>query len=114
MQATWNIVRVLLMATIIVTVSQVSARFPRAGALIMSLPIVSILAILLSWQQHHELKSLSLLARDTLILVPLGLPLFIPLAFAPRLGLGFWTAILLGLVLSSAAIGTYLTLATND
>ena len=114
MQGTWNIVRVLLMAAIIVTVSQVSARFPRAGALILSLPIVSILAILLSWQQHHQLHPLSTLARETLILVPLGLPLFVPLAFANRLGLGFWTAMGLGLLLAGITIGSYLALSTTD
>ncbi len=114
MEAAWNVVRVLLMATIIVMVSQVSSRYPRAGALLLSLPIVSILAILLSWQQHHELKPLSALARDTLILVPLGLPFFVPLAFAFRLGLGFWTAIVIGVALASATIGLYLATAGSD
>ena len=39
------------------------------------------------------------LARETLVLVPLGLPFFIPLAFASRLGLGFWPALGAGIVL---------------
>jgi hypothetical protein len=92
----------------------VSAKFPRAGALLLSLPLVSILAILLSWQQHHQLKPLSVLARDTLILVPLGLPFFVPLAIAPRVGLGFWTAIVIGLALASASIGAYLKFVAAD
>ena len=89
-------------------VGQLSERFPKAGALLLSLPIVSILAFLVGWQQHHRLDQLSTLARDTLILVPLGLPFFVPLAFASRLGIGFWTAILSGIALASATILTYL------
>jgi MFS family permease len=104
----WTVGRVLLMSIIIVVVGQISDRFPRAGALILSLPIVSILAILVTWQQHRNLQPLSTLARETLILVPLGLPFFIPLAFASRLGIGFWAAMVLGTLMASAAIVPYL------
>jgi hypothetical protein len=76
----WSAVRVLLVATIVVAVGDISRRYPRAGALLLSLPIVSIVAFLVSWFQHHDLKSVSQLARETLILVPLGLPFFVPLA----------------------------------
>lgn len=51
--------------------------------------------------QHHDLKAISTLARDTLVLVPLGLPFFVPIALAPRLGLGFWPALLGGILLAS-------------
>jgi hypothetical protein len=40
----------------------------------------------------------------------LGLPFFIPLAFADRLGLNFWSAFGAGLVLASLTIGTWLVL----
>ena len=83
MPAIWMVIRVLLSAAIIVAVGEISARFPRAGALLLSLPIVSILAILLGWHQHHELKPLSSLAKDTLILVPLGASLFCPSRVCP-------------------------------
>ncbi len=48
------------------------------------------------------------MAKETMILVPLGLPFFLPLAFADRLGLGFWSAMLTGLVLASLTIGAWL------
>jgi hypothetical protein len=108
MALTWNIVRVLLVATIVVVVAELSKRNPRAGALLLSLPIVSILAILVGWFQHHDLPAISRLARETLVLVPLGLPFFIPLAFAQRLGLGFWSALVAGLVLASVTIVSWL------
>ena len=64
----WNIVRVLIAATTIVIVAELSKRFPRYGALLLSLPIVSILAFMLSWFQHHDLSAISKLARETLLI----------------------------------------------
>lgn len=110
MALAWNIVRVLLVAVIVVVVADVSKRYPRAGALLLSLPMVSILAFLASWFQHRDLPAISKLAWETLILVPLGLPFFLPLAFAQRLGLDFWSALLAGVVLASLTIGIYLVL----
>jgi hypothetical protein len=46
-----------------------------------------------------------------LILVPLGLPFFLPLAFADRLDLGFWSAMAVGFVLATTTIGFYFWLA---
>ena len=43
-----------------------------------------------------------------MILVPLGLPFFIPLAFAQRLGLGYWSAFVTGLIVGSIGIGLWL------
>jgi hypothetical protein len=104
----WTTARVLLVAVIVVTVGDISRRYPRVGALLLSLPIVSILAMLVGWFQHHDLKSISQVARETLILVPLGLPFFVPLAFAQRLGLGFGLAFIAGIALASMTIGAWL------
>lgn len=102
------LIRAVIAAVIVVLVSEVSNRSPRLGALLLTLPIVSILAFGMSWQKDHDLAGISRLARETLILVPLGLPFFVPLAFAERFGLGFWTASGIGLVLASASIGAWL------
>jgi hypothetical protein len=104
----WNVLRVILVAVIVVSVAELSKRQPRLGGLLLSLPLMSILAFLVSYLQHHDLPSVSRLAKDTLILVPLGLPFFLPLAFAQRLGIGFGTAMVLGVVLASLTIGVWL------
>ena len=104
----WNIVRVVVVAVTVVAVAEFSKRYPRYGALLLSLPIVSILAFLLSWFQHRDLPAVSKLARETLMLVPLGLPFFIPFAFADRLGLDFWWAMVAGIVLASLTIGGWM------
>ena len=104
----WNIVRVIIVAVIVVIVAALSKRYPRYGALLLSLPIVSILAFLLSWIQHRDLPAVSKLARETLVLVPLSLPFFIPLALATRWGLDFWSCFVGGIVLASLTVGAWM------
>ncbi len=103
----WTLVKASIAASIIVAVSEVSQRSPRLGAVLLTLPLVSILAFVMSWQKHHDLAAISRLSRETLILVPLGLQFFVPLAFAERLGLGFWSAAGLGVILAVATIGIW-------
>lgn len=102
------ILRVVIPAVVIALVAEISCRSPRAGGLLLTLPIVSILAFTAAWIKDHDLPAISKLARETLILVPLGLPFFLPLAFADRLMLGFWQALIAGLLLASATIGIWL------
>jgi hypothetical protein len=108
MSAFANIARFVIAAIIIVIVSDLSKRFPRYGALILSLPIVSILAFAMSWQQHRDFSAISQLAKETILLVVLGLPFFLPFAFGPKLGLGFWTAMASGILLASVSVGSWL------
>lgn len=107
------LIRVVVPVMVIVGVSEVSRRMPRLGALLMTLPLVSILSFGASWYRDHDLKSLSAMARETLVLVPLVLRYFVPLAFAERLGPTFWAAMLWGLVLASLAIGAWFTMSSS-
>ncbi len=107
----WGFVRWIIASIILAVVTQVAQSNPRLGAFVLSLPILSIIAIVLQWQQNQDLATTSKLARETLILVPLGLPFFVPLAFAERTGLGFYPALGLGLLLASFTVGVWLWLA---
>jgi hypothetical protein len=88
----WKIIRVIIAAATIVAVAEISKRYPRYGGLLLSLPLISVLAFTFSWYQYHDLIAISKLAKETLVLVLLGLPFFLPLVFAGQLGIGFWTA----------------------
>ena len=110
----WNILRVAIAAAIIVAVAELSKRYPRYGALLLSLPILSILAFVMSWFQYHDLPVISKLAKETLILVFLGLPFFLPFAFSHQLGLGFWASMGLGVALASLTIGAWLAFAPSN
>ena len=103
----WSLVRGVIAGTIVVAVIEASKRSPRLGALLLTLPVTSILAFVMAWHGQRDLAGISRLARETLVLVPLGLPFFVPLAFAQKLGLGFWAAFMSGLLLASATIGAW-------
>ena len=104
----WGIVRWILASITLAVVTQIAQKNPRLGAFILTLPILSIIAMILQWQQTQDLTATSKFARETLVLVPLGLPFFVPLAFANRFGLSFWPAIGIGVLLASCTVGAWL------
>lgn len=107
-------VKAVISAAVIVAVAEVSGRYPRLGALLLTLPLVSILAFIMTWTKSGEMATIIQLARETLVLVPLGLPFFIPFAIAKRTGLSFWPSFLAGVVLASVTIGAWMWLGPND
>ncbi len=96
---------------IVVTVSEIARRWPRLGSLVLTLPIVIPAVFVVMYLRQRDLAPISRLAQETLILIPLGLPFFAPLAFAGRLGLGFWPALLSGFGLVTATVCAYLWMA---
>jgi len=51
----WTIVKAAISAAVIVGVAEVSRRVPRLGALLLTLPLVSILAFITTWTNQHDL-----------------------------------------------------------
>ena len=104
----WDLVlRGVVAGVVVVGVTVIGRASPRLGALLLTLPIVSIVAFVSVWQKHHDVGAIGRLARETLVLVPLGLPFFVPIAFARQWGLGFWSAFAVGALLASALIGLW-------
>ena len=111
----WQLVlRGVVAGAIVVAVLAVSNRSPKLGAFLLTLPVVSIIAFFMARSARRDLNGISKLARETLILVPLGLPFFVPLAFAQKLGLGFWSAFVSGLALASVTVGLWLWLGPEN
>lgn len=110
----WTIVKIGIASVTIAVVSDVSQRFPRVGALLLTLPVISIIAFVMTWVQHKDLSTISRLSRETLVLVPLGLPFFIPLAIADRWRLAFWPAFFVGLLLATSLIGLWFWLGPKE
>ena len=100
--------RGLIAGLVVIAVSGISKSFPRLGAVVLTLPLVSILAFVATWLETGDVGATARLARETLVLVPLGLPFFIPIAFAPQLGLSFWPAMGLGVALATLTVGAWL------
>ena len=107
------IVKTLISAAVIVAVAEISGRMPRLGALFLTLPVVSILAFVMTWNKSHDMITITNLARETLVLVPLGLPFFVPFALSNRTGFSFWPSFGAGVVMASLTIGVWFWFAPN-
>lgn len=105
--------KAIVSGLIIASVAQLSPKLPRLGALILSLPLISIVAMLFVWFPNKNLTLISKMSLDTLILVPLGLVFFVPLALSVKMELGFWSAFFLGIVFASILISLWLWLSPN-
>jgi hypothetical protein len=102
------ILRAAVAAALVALIPELAKRYPRLGALILTLPYVRIVATLFTWLRQQEAQTVATFCRETLILVPLGLPFFVPLAFMDRLGLNFWLAFAIGIALAATPIGLWL------
>lgn len=86
-------VKAALSGVIIATVSEVARRSPGLGALIVSLPLVSILGILWLWHDTGDAERIAAHAQSTFWYVLPTLPMFLLLPALLRHGTGFWLAL---------------------
>lgn len=100
--------KALLSGAIIAVASEVSRRWPGFGALIVSLPLVSLLAMLWLWRDTHDPERLAAHAGATFWFVLPSLPMFLLIPWLLRNGVGFWLALAAGCVLTVALYGLML------
>jgi hypothetical protein len=82
-----------LSGVIIAVASEVARRSPTLGALIVSLPLVSLLAMLWLWRDTGDTARIAALAESTFWYVLPTLPMFLVLPALLRAGAGFWSAL---------------------
>jgi hypothetical protein len=87
------IVKAAISGVIIAIVSEVAQRRPGLGALIVSLPLVSILAIIWLWRDTGDAARIAAHAEATFWLVLPTLPMFLVFPALLRGGVGFWIAL---------------------
>jgi hypothetical protein len=83
-------VKTALSGIIIAIVSEVARRSPTLGALIVSLPLVSILGILWLWHDTGDAERIAAHAQSTFWYVLPTLPMFLLMPAMLRHGIGFW------------------------
>ncbi len=88
-------VKAMLSGIIIAVVSEVARRSPGLGALIASLPLVSILAMIWLWHDTQDNSRIAAHAEATFWLVLPTLPMFLLLPILLRSGFSFWLGLLL-------------------
>jgi hypothetical protein len=87
------IVKCALSGIVIAVVSEVAKRSPAFGALIVSLPLVSLLGILWLWRDTGDTERIAGHAESTFWYVLPSLPMFLVLPAMLRGGIGFWLSL---------------------
>jgi hypothetical protein len=89
-----------LSGIIIAVVSEVARRSPSLGALIVSLPLVSLLGIIWLWRDTGDIGRIADHAESTFWYVLPSLPMFLVVPAMLRSGMGFWPSLTAGCVLT--------------
>ena len=93
---TYLILKAAISGILIALASEVARRHAGIGALIASLPLVSVLAMVWLWRETHDPIRLANHAQATLWYVAPSLPMFLIIPALLRAGFGFWLALGIG------------------
>jgi hypothetical protein len=89
-------IKAAISGVLIAIVSTVAARFPGFGALIASLPLVSVLGMIWLWHDRPDAGNMAAHAGATFWYVLPSLPMFLLIPALLRHGIGFWAALAIG------------------
>jgi len=98
----WFVLKAALSGLIVATVSTVAKRYPGFGALIASLPLVSVLGMIWLWHDKPDAKNMAAHAQATFWFVLPSLPMFLLIPAMLRAGIPFWLSLLAGCALTIA------------
>lgn len=101
------VAKALISGILIALASEVAKRFPGVGALIASLPLVSVLGMIWLWRDKPDPQTMAAHASATFWYVLPSLPMFLLIPVLLRQGVSFWIALAAGCVLT---IMLYLTM----
>ena len=95
-------IKAALSGIIIAIVSEVAKRYPGFGALIASLPLVSVLGMIWLWHDRPDAANMAAHAEATFWFVLPSLPMFLAIPWMLRSGVNFWAALLVGCAMTMA------------
>lgn len=96
------LIKAVVSAILIVAASEVARRQPGVGALIASLPLVSVLGMIWLWSARPDAENMARHAEATFWYVLPSLPMFLLIPALLRRGAPFWAALGLGCLLTMA------------
>lgn len=96
------LIKVLLTALLVVAIAEIAKRSALMGALLASLPLTSLLAIVWLYADTGDVGRVADLARSSLWLVLPSLALFLVLPAMLKAGWGFWPSLAAGCAASAA------------
>jgi hypothetical protein len=96
------ILKALISGVLIAVISEVAKRSPGFGALIASLPLVSVLGMIWLWRDTHDPQRMAAHAGATFWYVLPSLPMFLLIPALLRRGVPFWIALAAGCLVTIA------------
>lgn len=87
---------------LIAVASTLAKRYPGFGALIASLPLVSVLGMIWLWGEKPDAENMAAHAGATFWYVLPSLPMFLLIPALLRDGVGFWPSLVAGCILTIA------------
>ena len=93
-------IKALVSGIIIAAASETAKRYPGFGALIASLPLVSVLGMIWLWHDKPDSETMAAHAGATFWYVIPSLPMFLLMPVLLRHGWPFWAALLAGCMLT--------------
>ena len=96
------IAKAVLAGVLITGISEIGRRLPSLGALVGSLPLVSVLGMVFLWRARPDAGNMAAFSEATFWYVLPSLPMFLLIAALLRHGLPFWVALVAGCVLTAA------------
>ena len=98
------VVKLVLSALVIVVATEVAKRDSFWGALVVALPLTSLLAMSWLYAETRDNELVTRFARDILLLVPVSLLFFLPFLFESRTRFGFVPNLVIGIALLAIGI----------
>ena len=94
------ILKAAISGVLVALASEVARRHAGFGALIASLPLVSVLGMIWLWRDTHDLARMADHAQATFWYVIPSLPMFLLIPLMLRAGAGFWVSLASGCALT--------------
>ena len=99
----YYLIKISVTLILVIVISEVAKRSSLIGGVLASIPIISVLAILWLYIDTQDIEKVSSLASSVFWLVIPSLTLFISLPLLLKAGLGFYSSLILSIVITVIA-----------
>jgi hypothetical protein len=99
-------IKILISAFIIVAVNELSKRSTALAAMLLALPIVSVIAFTWEWTETSDAENIANLSTETFWFVLPTLPMFLLLSWLLRQGYNYYLALAICSVLTAVLFAT--------
>ncbi|MEH3121861.1 MAG: DUF3147 family protein [Sphingomonas phyllosphaerae] len=100
------LIKSVISGLLIAAASTLAKRYPGAGALVASLPLVSVLGMMWLWHEKPDAANMAAHAGATFWYVLPSLPMFLLIPALLRHGISFWPALAAGCALTIVLYAT--------